>query len=151
MRPTRRPLACAVVMIVSLVGPVAVAAPANALNEGEKTRVLAIAKDLKGTPYRYGGTSPRSGFDCSGFTQYVFKKAKAGNLKRTAGDQMRQGAKVKKTRKRKGDLVFFLNGGKAYHVGIYHSKGRIWHSPRSGQSVKLEKIWSSNYVVRRVR
>ncbi len=151
MRPTRRALACAVVMIVSLLGPVAVAAPATALNEGEKTRVLAIAKDLKGTPYRYGGTSPRSGFDCSGFTRYVFKKAKAGNLERTAGAQMRQGKSVKKNRKRKGDLVFFLNGGKAYHVGIYHSKGRIWHSPRTGQSVKLEKIWSSNYVVRRIR
>lgn len=151
MRHSRRALMCAFIMIVALLGPVAVTSPAQALNEGEKTKVLKIAKSLKGTPYKYGGTSPKTGFDCSGFTKHVFKKAKAGNLKRTAGGQMGQGARVKKDRKRKGDLVIFLNGGNAYHVGIYHSKGRIWHSPRSGQSVKLEKIWSSNYVVRRVR
>lgn len=151
MRPTRRALACAAVLIVSLLGPVAASSPASALSQGEKTRVISIAKDLKGTPYRYGGASPRSGFDCSGFTQYVFKKAKAGKLKRTAGDQMRQGKRIKKSKKRKGDLIFFVNGGKAYHVGIYHSKNRIWHSPRTGQSVKLERIWTGQYEVRRMR
>lgn len=151
MRHSRRALSCAFIMIVALLGPVAVTSPADALSEGEKTKVLKIAKSLKGTPYRYGGTGPKRGFDCSGFTQYVFKKAKAGNLKRTAGAQMTQGKAVNKYKKRKGDLVFFVNGGKAYHVGIYHSKGRIWHAPRSGQSVKLEKIWTSAYKVRRVR
>jgi cell wall-associated NlpC family hydrolase len=150
-QPRRSALSCAIIMIVALLGPVAVSSPAQALTDGEKTKVLKVAKSLKGTPYRYGGASPKSGFDCSGFTQYVFKKAKAGNLKRTAGAQKGQGKAVKKHLKRKGDLVIFQNGGKAYHVGIYHSKGRIWHSPRTGSSVKLEKIWSSNYVVRRVR
>lgn len=151
MRPTRRALACAIVMIVSLVGPVAASSSAQALSPGKEYQVAKAAWALKGVPYRYGGTSPRTGFDCSGYTQYVFRKAGAANLKRTAGAQMSQGTPVSKYHKRKGDLVFFKNGSKVYHVGIYHSKGRILHAPRTGQNVKLEKIWTSNYVVRRVR
>lgn len=151
MRHSRRALMCAFIMIVALLGPVAVTSPAQALTEGEKSKVIKIAKSLKGTPYRYGGTGPKGGFDCAGYTQYVFKKAKAGNLKRTADAQARQGKAVKRDDKRRGDLVAFYRGGKIYHIGIYHGKQKIWHAPSSGKSVKLERIWTGDYKVRRIR
>ncbi|NEB71586.1 C40 family peptidase, partial [Streptomyces fulvissimus] len=52
--------------------------------------------------------------------------------------------------RRKGDLVFFHSGGNVYHVGIYAGGGRIWHSPKSGAVVRLEKIWTGNVRYGRV-
>ncbi|MGJ9411179.1 C40 family peptidase [Aeromicrobium sp. CF4.19] len=150
MRHSGRALSCALVMIVSLLGPVAVTSPAAALGDGKKAEVSKIAKSLKGTPYSYGGTSPSSGFDCSGFTQHVFKKAGAGNLDRTAGAQAKQGRAIKKDDKRRGDLVYFHDGGGVYHIGIYQGDQKIWHAPSTGKSVELARIWTGDYKVRRI-
>jgi len=101
--------------------------------------VLGIAARYEGLPYRYGGTSPSTGFDCSGFTQYVF--AQVGiSLPRTA-DAQRQ-ATTRVSSPQPGDLVFF--GSPAYHVGIYAGNGMMWDSPRTGEAVSLRSIWSSN-------
>lgn len=101
--------------------------------------VLGIAAQYEGLMYSYGGTSPSTGFDCSGFTQYVFGKVGI-SLPRTADAQ--RAATTRVSNPQPGDLVFF--GSPAYHVGIYAGNGKMWDSPRSGQAVALRSIWSSN-------
>lgn len=101
--------------------------------------VLGIAAQYEGLMYSYGGTSPSTGFDCSGFTQYVFGKVGI-SLPRTADAQ--RAATTRVSNPQPGDLVFF--GSPAYHVGIYAGNGMMWDSPRSGQAVALRSIWSSN-------
>lgn len=101
--------------------------------------VLGIAAQYEGLMYRYGGTSPSTGFDCSGFTQYVFGRVGI-SLPRTAADQ--RAATTPVSNPQPGDLVFF--GSPAYHVGIYAGNGKMWDSPRSGEAVGLRSIWSSN-------
>ena len=97
---------------------------------------LGIAAGFAGTPYVYGGTTP-SGFDCSGFTQYVFGQIGI-NLPRTA-EQQRQFATPVST-PQPGDLVFF--GAPAYHLGIYAGNGMMWDSPHTGSSVGLRSVYS---------
>lgn len=101
--------------------------------------VLAIAAQYEGLMYSYGGTSPSTGFDCSGFTQYVFRQIGI-SLPRTA-EQQRQ-AVTPVSNPQPGDLVFF--GAPAYHMGIYAGNGMMWDSPRSGKAVALRSIWSSS-------
>ena len=104
-------------------------------------KVMRVGNSLKGTPYRYGGSTPR-GFDCSGFTMYVYRKVGV-KLTHSATAQMHKARRISKKNVRKGDLVFFRSGSRAYHVGIYAGKGKVLHSPRPGRSVKVEKIWTS--------
>ena len=99
-------------------------------------RALYISYTQRGTPYRWGGTTAR-GFDCSGYTGYVYKKA-GKTLPRTARAQYR--ATKRTSRPVPGDLVFF-GGRNAYHVGIYVGRGRMIHSPRAGKPVQIAKIW----------
>jgi cell wall-associated NlpC family hydrolase len=99
--------------------------------------VLGIAASLAGIYYIYGGTTT-AGFDCSGFTQYVFNKVGI-SLPRTA-EQQRQ-ATTPVTNPRPGDLVFF--GTPAYHEGIYAGNGMMWDSPKTGSAIALRAIWSS--------
>ena len=99
-------------------------------------QIINLAKKFVGGDYVYGGDTPKEGFDCSGFTQYVFGK-QGIELERTAADQASQGTKVLKSDLKAGDLVFFdTNGGhnNINHVGIYIGNGRFIHasSPRSG-------------------
>lgn len=95
-------------------------------------RVIAVAAQYLGTPYKYGGQGP-SGFDCSGFVKYVFSKFNI-NLNRTAADQYKHGVAVSKNELQIGDLVFFASGKYIDHVGIYSGNGSFIHSssPRSG-------------------
>ena len=99
--------------------------------------VLGIAASLAGIWYVYGGTTP-AGFDCSGFTGYVYGKIGI-SLPRTA-EQQRQ-ATTPVSNPQPGDLVFF--GAPAYHNGIYAGDGMMWDSPRSGKAVAKRVIWSS--------
>ena len=75
---------------------------------------------LMGTPYRYGGTTPESGFDCSGFTRYVFDKSNI-ELPRTSSAQSTQGSKVKLHKAMPGDLIFFGSKGNISHVGMIYT------------------------------
>lgn len=111
-------------------------------------KIVRVAAKYKGTPYVWGGTTPK-GFDCSGYVQYVVKKAVGKKLPRIAGDQMRAAKKVSKNAKRKGDLIGFTNGSGYYHIGIYAGDGKIWHAPRTGETVKKVKIWTGGYTVAR--
>jgi len=100
--------------------------------------VLRTAASLSGIYYRYGGTT-RAGFDCSGFTSYVFR-ANGKSIPRTAAAQQRATRRVSSPQP--GDLVFF--GSPAFHVGIYAGGGMMYDSPRTGRTTGLHKIWSKN-------
>jgi peptidoglycan DL-endopeptidase CwlO len=99
--------------------------------------VLGIAASLAGVPYTWGGTSPQEGFDCSGFTQYVFGKLGI-SLPRTAEDQRMAVTRV--STPQPGDLVFF--GNPAHHVGIYAGGGMMWDAPHSGTVVQKRPVFS---------
>ncbi|GHA99798.1 MULTISPECIES: C40 family peptidase [Streptomyces] len=113
------------------------------------TKALKIAASKKGSPYQWGATGPRR-FDCSGLTLYSFKKA-GKKLPRTAAQQYNKTRHISARSRRAGDLVFFHRGSYVYHVGIYAGHGKIWHAPRTGAVVRLEKIWTKNVWYGRVR
>lgn len=105
-------------------------------------RVLGTAKAYIGVPYSWGGTSPATGFDCSGFVQYVFAKHDV-RLPRTSRAQARTGERELPSARalRQGDLVFFAeDGGPISHVAIYAGDDRIIHSSSSGGGVRLDDL-----------
>jgi cell wall-associated NlpC family hydrolase len=112
------------------------------------SKALQAAASKKGSPYGYGAAGP-SRFDCSGLTLYSYKKA-GKKLPRTAQQQYNRTRHVPASGRKRGDLVFFHSGGSVYHVGIYAGGGKIWHSPKSGSWVKLEKIWTRSVLYGRV-
>lgn len=111
-------------------------------------RVVAEARKQVGKPYRYGAAGPNS-YDCSGLTQYVYRKV-GRNLPHKANSQQRYGRAIPRSAAKPGDLIFFRNGSYAYHVGIYAGGGYMYDAPRPGKNVTKRKIWSKNYVVRRL-
>ncbi|MGW2648440.1 C40 family peptidase [Streptomyces sp. NPDC001393] len=112
------------------------------------TKALQVAASEKGAPYRYGATGPHS-FDCSGLTLYSFKKA-GKTLPRTAAQQYNKTHHISAGQRKAGDLVFFHSGSYVYHVGIYAGHGKIWHAPRTGDVVRLQKLWTNNVWYGRV-
>ncbi len=113
--------------------------------------VLMRALGLVGTPYRYGGNTPESGFDCSGLVTYVFRDMLALNLPRTSRElAAMQGPKIEPQRLAAGDLVFFGNKGNVWHVGIYVGEGRFVHAPSTGGTVRLDQLdgpyWREHYT-----
>jgi len=107
-----------------------------------------------GVPYRWGGTNPLSGLDCSGLTQLVFRNAVGIDLPRTALEQAGQGSRVSVRELKPGDLVFFNTIGKNIsHVGIYVGNGKFLHAPTTGKLVRIDKLyskfWAQRYVTAR--
>ena len=107
-------------------------------------KVLKQAAKLKGKPYRYGASGPGS-FDCSGYVQYVYKKA-GKKIGRTSGAQL-AGKRIAKGKKKAGDILIFMRGGTAYHSAIYAGGGKMWEAQRTGVPVGKHAIWSQGYVV----
>lgn len=104
-------------------------------------KVIDTAKQYLGLAYTYGGSSPSTGFDCSGFTQYVF--AKAGmTIPRVSSEQAAAGTSVPRSQLRIGDLVAF--NSPVSHVGIYVGDGKFIHSPKAGDVVKLTNLSAMN-------
>jgi cell wall-associated NlpC family hydrolase len=113
--------------------------------------VVAVARRFAGVRYVAGGTSPSRGFDCSGYTRYVYSRLGIA-IPRISRDQYRATTHITRAAAVPGDLVFFYSGaGRVYHAAIYAGGGRVWHSPFPGQRVKLERIWSSRVFFGRVR
>jgi cell wall-associated NlpC family hydrolase len=111
--------------------------------------VLMSAMSLEGIRYKYGGSSPETGFDCSGFVHYVYKKAANLNLPRSASGISRHGQDVNQNELAPGDLVFFNTLRKAYsHVGIYIGDGNFIHAPRQGSTVRIESMQTSYWKKR---
>lgn len=112
--------------------------------------VLINALSLTGIKYRYGGKSPDTGFDCSGFVRYVFQQATNLTLPPTARAISQMGKTVAKDDLQPGDLVFFNTLKKTFsHVGIYIGNNRFIHSPRAGGVVRVENLntdyWTVHY------
>jgi len=108
------------------------------------------AMSLVGTPYRYGGNTPDSGFDCSGLVRYVVQRAANVNLPRTTEQMGQRGVSLDRNEVASGDLVFFNTTGRANsHVGIYVGQNRFVHAPATGGTVRLEDMsksyWASRY------
>ncbi|MCI3208516.1 MULTISPECIES: C40 family peptidase [Pandoraea] len=100
------------------------------------------AMSLVGIPYRYGGNTPDSGFDCSGLVRYVVARAAGVNLPRTTADMSGVGTVLERDDLASGDLIFFNTTGRAHsHVGIYVGQGKFVHAPNSGGTVRLESIF----------
>jgi cell wall-associated NlpC family hydrolase len=100
----------------------------------EDAKVVAYAKRFLGVRYSYGGTSPATGFDCSGFTRFVYAHFGIA-LPHYSGAQFALGRRV--SHLRAGDLVFFDGLG---HVGLYIGGGRFIHAPHTGASVSIETL-----------
>lgn len=114
--------------------------------QGVTQKILATAYSQYGKPYRYGGHSPETGFDCAGFTQWAFGEHGI-DLPRTSRDQLHAGTKVATDDLRPGDLLVFYRGRgrRSTHVGIYTGDGKFIHSPHTGDRVKESDFSDKHY------
>lgn len=126
---------------------VAVVSKQQQVSRSNSSTLVNNALSLQGVPYVYGGTS-KSGFDCSGYTQYVYKGSDI-SLPRTSSEQFNEGSSVKKEQLQAGDLVFFTTYEKGpSHVGIYVGGGNFVHASNSG--VRTTSLNDSYYASRYV-
>ncbi|MCW2813357.1 MAG: putative endopeptidase precursor [Nocardioides sp.] len=127
-------------------GPSAEAASTRT-SDNQRVRAMKVALAQRGDPYRYGAAGPNS-FDCSGLTKYSYGRV-GRSLPRTT-DQLKSELRgIAKRDRARGDIIVFVDGGDAYHAGIYIGNNQIVHASRSGTPVKVDRIWTSSYVVRR--
>ena len=130
----------------------------SVVSGGETTRqgkisgpaVVSTARSQLGVPYKYGGVSPKTGFDCSGliywsYGQYGF------SVPRQASGQASAGKAVQKSQLQQGDIVVFrISGRNGLHTGLYSGNGRFIHSPSSGKKIREDSInddyWKRRYV-----
>lgn len=113
---------------------------------GVRQQIIDYAAQFLGTPYVYGGSTP-SGFDCSGFTSYVYKNTVC-SIARTSSDQRATTKNISMSELLPGDLVFFGSGNTVSHVGIYVGNGQFIHSPHTGSVVKYDTLSSGSYYNR---
>lgn len=113
-----------------------------------RQELVKTARQFLGVPYRWGGSDQENGFDCSGLTMVCYR-LNGLNLPRNSRSQYQTGTWVTKEALKQGDLVFFATkGGKRVtHVGIYIGEGRFIHAPRTGKTVRVEKL-SNSYFAR---
>ena len=110
-------------------------------------QLIAAARSYLGTPYKWGGTDPATGLDCSGLIQVAAKRLGI-TLPRTAAQQATVGTEVKSLAEAKpGDLIVLENG---HHIGIYVGNGQMLHAPKTGDVVKVSKIWETPMTIRRL-
>jgi cell wall-associated NlpC family hydrolase len=102
----------------------------------EQAQIVRFARHYLGVPYAYGGTSPASGFDCSGFTRFVYAHFGIA-LPHYSGGQFVLGRQVSRGRLRPGDLLFFDGVG---HVGLYIGHGLFIHAPHTGTRVSIDSL-----------
>ncbi|MEH3022457.1 MAG: C40 family peptidase [Pseudomonas oryzihabitans] len=128
-------------------------ATAQAATRNVGAQVATRAMDLVGTPYRFGGTSPKNGLDCSGLVNYVYRDVHNVKLPRTSRELAQlKGPKVARGDLKAGDLVFFKTGQRSGidHVAIYLGNDRFVHAPRSGESVRVDHLskpyWTKRFA-----
>ena len=155
MRRFRVPLLVPLLAVIALTGCVKRGRPAlppPAPPRASGAAIAALARSFIGTPYRNGGTDP-GGFDCSGFTQYVFAQFGTA-LPRAVQEQATAGDRVDRHDLRAGDLVFFaIDGRTVSHVGSAVGADRFVHAPSSRGSVREESLgvayWRERYATAR--
>lgn len=156
----------AALLVLSVIGCSAVGKPKDTDKESKENKIVQIpveqqsvslldrvvwnAQKQQGKMYRWGGTSPVTGFDCSGLTQYAFRNGAQVAIPRTAAEQYAAAVKVARDQSQKGDLVFFNTSGKRIsHVGIYLGKNRFVHAPRTGRAITTSELagyWGQRLV-----
>lgn len=134
--------------------PVAEATPTNF--SPARQRIVARARQLIGQPYRWGGESLATGFDCSGLLVYLFRSEANLSLPRTTASMIQQRQlEVARAELQPGDAVFFnRNGnGNTRHVGLYIGNGRFIHAPRTGETIRIDSLdnqyWQRSYTTAR--
>jgi cell wall-associated NlpC family hydrolase len=134
--------------LIALGIAVAVFAYDAAAAEGEhddggsvRSDIVVRALTLLDTPYRYGGSTPASGFDCSGLVRYVYEAVAGRLLPRRSEEMGKLGETINRSQLEPGDLVFFNTLARAYsHVAIYIGDGRFLHAPAHGGRVRIEAL-----------
>lgn len=119
----------------------------NGHNKSHGDKVVHFASEQWGRPYVYGGDGPVA-FDCSGLTQYVYGHFGV-NLPHNAAEQYNAVQHVSKSDMQRGDLIFFYDHLGIYHVGIYAGGHSMWAASHTGDVVKKQEIFSSQFVVGR--
>ncbi|MBH2928784.1 C40 family peptidase, partial [Serratia ureilytica] len=122
--------------------------PRRSVRSPGSARVIATLMAQLGKPYRWGGSSPQTGFDCSGLVYYSWHQSLDIRLPRTAKGMyhMAQAKAVPRTQLQPGDMVFFAMGGEEVdHVGVYVGNGHFIEAPHTGESVKLVSLDKDNY------
>jgi cell wall-associated NlpC family hydrolase len=104
-------------------------------------RAATIALKAVGVPYRWGGASPASGFDCSGLVYWTYKQLGL-ELPHSSYALYERGRRVARSRLKRGDILFFYGLG---HVGVYLGRGRMVHAPQSGRTVEVVELRRSYY------
>ena len=113
---------------------------ASPVSETAADRAASHALKMLGRPYHFGGSSPSTGFDCSGLVQFSFKQAGV-SVPRATDRQRSTSRPVRLSDLRRGDLIFFdQEGKKSSHVGIYLGGGRFVHAPSSGKEVRSDRL-----------
>ena len=126
--------------------PVSFATPAVANDWGD--RLVSRAMKYLGTPYRYGGTSPKTGFDCSGFVYYLYGAVFGQRIPRMPHDMVREGTPVVRGDLMRGDLVFFGHRGTFTHMGIYIGNDHFVHATHRGSPVMVTHLDANYYRTR---
>lgn len=125
--------------------------PSRGATTVSENAIIAYASNFLGTPYLWGGTSPSTGFDCSGFTQYVYGHFGI-SIGRTTFDQIKDGVQVSRDNLKPGDLVFFGSANNPHHMGIYLGDNNYIHAPRTGDVIKVSAMTRRDYLTgRRVK
>jgi len=106
--------------------------------------VARLAVRMVGVPYRYGGSDPEGGFDCSGLVHYTYTTSGYA-VPRTAQDLFKAARKIALEDAAEGDLVFFQDQAKLSHVGIYLGEGMFVHAPSSGDTVSVASLETPYY------
>ncbi|MFI7855674.1 C40 family peptidase [Pseudomonas promysalinigenes] len=124
-----------------------------AMSPKQSSNVLSRAVNVLGTPYVWGGSNPKKGFDCSGLVKYAFNDVADVDLPRTSNAMAQgHGVKVAKSDLKPGDLIFFnIKSRRVNHVAIYLGNDRFIHAPRRGKRVSIDTLskpyWQQHYVV----
>ena len=111
---------------------------------------MSVAEGLLGKPYRYGGNSPQTGFDCSGLVWYSYREA-GYPVPRTTSAQFAATRQVDRSRLLPGHVLFFRIDGKPSHVGLYVGNGRFLHAPSSGKRVSYGSLSNPYWQERLVK
>jgi NlpC/P60 family len=152
-------MSCKVIGVLYLTGLLAAgllaggSASANSappeLSEAEKAELIVRSLGLLGIEYRFGGSTPAGGLDCSGFVRHVYRDALGLKLPRTTEEMSMVGESIERSQLKPGDLVFFNTLGRPYsHVGLYLGDDRFVHAPSTGNVIRIEAL-SARYWAQR--
>ena len=141
-----------VALLLALLAACSSTPPSDGRLSRDQSKVVSQAHDLIGTPYRYGGSSPKTGFDCSGLIHYVYQQAADIDLPRSAAELSDLRTKRPSADAlQPGDLLLFKvsRGSRVDHAGIYIGKRSFIHAPSSGGRVRVESLdtryWRRSY------